>query len=261
MAATPPTETCENLSSVITLAVSRYMFSDTTSTHVHKSRGGAGCEGGGAASGEPASPAGSEKSCESCNEETARAAAAADALKKEQESQEHAFLDLAKVYDWIGLAEALKWNKKLVNVQPLGRWTALHQAARSGEKQVVEWLLGEGADPTKRTASGNTVMSLTTRRDIEELLMSAVGVDANCRQKKPAPTMVGGYLPKPEGGNDDDYYWPAPKYKWEQTFAYRRANPEARVCDIDCDHCRCIVLFFTRQYRKLCWQSRPASSR
>ena len=247
MAATPPTETCESLSSVITLAVSRYMFSDTTSTHVHKSQGGAGCEGGCAASGEPASPPGSEKSCESFSEETARAAAAAEALKKLKESKEHAFLDLAKVYDWIGLADALRWNKQLVNAQQRGRWTALHQAARSGERQVVEWLLGEGADLNKKSAKGESILSLAKRKDIQELLLKAADVGAHHREWKLAPTMVGGYLPQREGGNDDDYYWPHKKYDYSQTFAYRRANPEARVCDIVCDDCRCIVLFFTRQ--------------
>ncbi len=111
----------------------------------------------------------------------------------------------------------------------------------------MEWLLGEGADVTKKSANGQSILPIATRKDIQQLLMDAAGVDADRRPKKAAPTMVGGYLPHQEGGTKDDYYWPHWKYDFKQTFAHRRANPEARGCDIDCDDCRCSVLFFTRQ--------------
>ena len=120
----------------------------------------------------------------------------------DRSAAEHQFLDLARVYDWMGLADALRWGPTLVNAHPCGRWSALHQAARAGEKSVVEWLLGAGADATITNGMGHAPHDLTANQDMCDLLMSAVeGRFHPTVPPPPAPTAVGGYLPQLEGGN------------------------------------------------------------
>jgi hypothetical protein len=102
---------------------------------------------------------------------------------------EHLFLDLAQNYDWIELAEELRSNPHFINVQPRGRWTALHFAAAAGEKSVVEWLLGEGANPLLQDVHGATPVGVARPREIVDLLMRAAATDRQIRM--PAPTMVG----------------------------------------------------------------------
>jgi len=130
---------------------------------------------------------------------------------------EHRFLDAAKSYDWIDVAQALNWDPTLINVNPSGRWTALHQAVRADAKPVVEWLLHCHADPTMKTARGSAPMELTNNPEIIHILMAAI--DDNYRPKvaPPDPTAVGGFLPELEGGNAQNYYWPQ-KYHYNQTF-------------------------------------------
>lgn len=113
-------------------------------------------------------------------------------------------------------------DNTLINAQPGGRWTALHQAVRAGEKSVVEWLLCCRADTNKKNKDGQRAIDLTERRDLVEILLaSSEGYDLEVAPQ--APTAVGGYLPCIEGGNKDKYYWP-PEYTYEQTFQYRRTQ-------------------------------------
>ena len=49
-------------------------------------------------------------------------------------------------------------------------WTALHWAAKRSHKNVVEFLLREGADRTLQTAHGELAASLTTDAEIREVL-------------------------------------------------------------------------------------------
>ena len=116
---------------------------------------------------------------------------------------EHLFLDLAKNYDWIELAEQVRWNPHFINVQPRGRWTALHFAAAAGEKSVVEWLLGEGANPLLQDVHGATPVGVAHRMEVVYLLIGAAATDRRIRM--PAPTMVGGYLSTDQGGTGTGY--------------------------------------------------------
>jgi len=61
-------------------------------------------------------------------------------------AEQHAFLDLAKEFDWAAVKRHISANPLLVNVQPCGRdgtlrWSALHQAAFSGSADAVRFLL------------------------------------------------------------------------------------------------------------------------
>ena len=147
--------------------------------------------------------------------------------------KQHKFLDLAKCYDWIGMANAIEFDSTLVNVQPGGRWSALHQAVNSGEKSVVEWLLCARADVTRQTGDGRTPLEVCTHADIVDLLMAARDNRFNPEVQPAAPTAVGGYLPVDEGGNASEYFWP-PQYSYEQTFKYRQAQAQDRHCKYVC---------------------------
>ena len=135
-------------------------------------------------------------------------------------------MDFAKAYDWVGLAAALAQDTTLINAQPDGRWTALHQAVMAGEKSVVEWLLYSRADIKKKNNDGQTAIDLAQRGDIVELLMTASHDSFHPKEAPQAPTAVGGYLPYQKGGNEADYYWP-PQYDYQKTFEFHRATLEA----------------------------------
>jgi Ankyrin repeats (3 copies) len=151
----------------------------------------------------------------------------------EQIQSEHEFLNMAKSYDWIGLSQQLERDPGLINAQPGMRWTALHQAAISGERSVVEWLLCARADVTRQTGDGRTPLEVCTHADIVDLLMAARDNRFNPEVQPAAPTAVGGYLPVDEGGNASEYFWP-PQYSYEQTFKYRQAQAQDRHCKYVC---------------------------
>ena len=51
--------------------------------------------------------------------------------------QQHAFLDAAKSCDFQRVRELVTASPGLVNCQPAGRWSALHQAAQAGDAGTV----------------------------------------------------------------------------------------------------------------------------
>ena len=61
------------------------------------------------------------------------------------EKQQHAFLNAAKRGDFEEVRKLLEVHSHLVNVQPKGRWSALHQFAQKGNKAAVKYLLEKGA--------------------------------------------------------------------------------------------------------------------
>ena len=61
------------------------------------------------------------------------------------EKQQHAFLNAAKRGDFEEVRKLLEVHSHLVNVQPKGRWSALHQFAQKGDKDAVEYLREKGA--------------------------------------------------------------------------------------------------------------------
>ena len=59
--------------------------------------------------------------------------------------EQHAFLDAAKNYEFEKVKSLAKSNRWLINVQPDGRWSALHQAAAAGDESMIKWLIARGA--------------------------------------------------------------------------------------------------------------------
>ena len=76
---------------------------------------------------------------------------------------QHAFLDAAKSFDFARVRELIEQNKKYVNVQPSGRWSALHQACEYGDEEVVKFLLAKGAKPWVINSEGKTPRDLAAR--------------------------------------------------------------------------------------------------
>lgn len=69
---------------------------------------------------------------------------------------QHEFLDAAKISDFKKVREMLEDCAALINVQPAGRWSALHQAAANGKPTAVKMLLGKGASVTLLTKDKQT---------------------------------------------------------------------------------------------------------
>ena len=57
-----------------------------------------------------------------------------------------------------------------MNVQPAGRWSALHHAAHAGNADAVRDLLRFGADPRAETKDGETPRALATAPVVQRLL-------------------------------------------------------------------------------------------
>lgn len=89
----------------------------------------------------------------------AKAAAAAPARPPAVDVQ-HKFLDKAKDYDFPAVKAMLEEHPGLLNVQPAGRWSALHQFASNGDTDAVEHLLGLGADRNVKTKDGKTPLEV-----------------------------------------------------------------------------------------------------
>ena len=71
-------------------------------------------------------------------------------------AEQHAFLDLAKQYNFAEVRKLIEMDLTYVNVQPSGRWTALHQACHQGDEATVKFLLEHGADIKVTTRDGET---------------------------------------------------------------------------------------------------------
>lgn len=78
------------------------------------------------------------------------------AAKPLSEKEKHTFADFAKTRNWDKVMSLIEKNPGYVNVQPAGRWSALHQAAEAGNEKVVKFLLANGADVSVRTKDGQT---------------------------------------------------------------------------------------------------------
>ena len=152
----------------------------------------------------------------------AAAAAPPEAVPPSIDKQ-HDFLDLASTYNqWKEMLAMARSDPGLVNVTPLGRWSALHQAAaatsalaaeRAAEKgldpkefssaaiDAVHDLLDIGADPGAKNRDGNKPIELTDnahvkgRLKIEEPLFSRKQERQHFQKGREAETRAAYYLP------------------------------------------------------------------
>jgi len=90
------------------------------------------------------------------------------------EQDQHTFLDAAKAFDWDTVRARLKAEPSLVNVQPCGRWSVLHQAAQHGSVEAVLDLLRLDADPRVRNKSGQSPSEVASNECVRELIKKAL---------------------------------------------------------------------------------------
>ena len=81
-------------------------------------------------------------------------------------------MDLARQYTWDQVMERLRAAPELVNAQPSGRWSALHQAAQAGSVRAVKVLLRFGANPLALTKDGQTPRAVAppAAADVQRML-------------------------------------------------------------------------------------------
>ena len=92
---------------------------------------------------------------------------------------EHSFLDAARSFDWPVVKQYINETSDLVNVQPSGRLSALHQAAAASNAQIVRYLLEKGANPNATSRDGQTPLDLCTP-----------GVGEECKQMLLNPNLI-----------------------------------------------------------------------
>ena len=85
-------------------------------------------------------------------------------------AKQHEFLDMAKNHDWAGVRRELAAVPQLVNVQPAGRWSALHQAVHADDAEAVRDLLRIGASLHAKTKDGKTPRDVAKRAVVRYLL-------------------------------------------------------------------------------------------
>jgi hypothetical protein len=73
---------------------------------------------------------------------------------------QHLFADAAKRRDWTTVKSLLDSDAGYINVQPAGRWTALHQFSQAGNAEAVSYLLSKGADKMAKTKEGKTPLEV-----------------------------------------------------------------------------------------------------
>jgi HEAT repeat protein len=89
-------------------------------------------------------------------------------------SEQHTFADAAKRHDWPTVKSLLETDPGYINVQPAGRWTALHQFAQAGNAEAVNYLLSKGADEAAKTKEGKTPLQVA-HSSVAALLSGAGG--------------------------------------------------------------------------------------
>ena len=109
-------------------------------------------------------------------------------------SEQHLFADAAKRYDIAAVRAYIDRNPAYVNVQPAGRWSALHQFAEKGDAETVRYLLMKGAEIAAKTNDGQTAHELATQPDVALLLNASISA------RSAAPLSAGALVPAPVTG-------------------------------------------------------------
>jgi hypothetical protein len=87
------------------------------------------------------------------------------------EWKQHLFLDLAKTYQWETVKELINENNSIINTTISNRWSALHQAAHSGNEEIIKFLLENGASKTLINSDGNTPQDIASNNMCIQLLV------------------------------------------------------------------------------------------
>ena len=105
-------------------------------------------------------------------------------------AEQHAFLDVAKAFDFVKVRALVSDNIEYVNAQPSGRWTAIHQAALHGDRDTIEFLIDKGADLKCKTRDGQMPHDVAKDAACKAMLQPPSG------KSKAAPTGVSAPAPK-----------------------------------------------------------------
>jgi len=92
--------------------------------------------------------------------------------------EQHAFLDAAKYANFALVRTLVLAKPSLINCQPAGRWSALHQAAMRGNSDTVRFLLDRGASTTAQTSDGRTPLDVADA-SVFDLLFTAMSISTN----------------------------------------------------------------------------------
>ncbi|CAK0789753.1 unnamed protein product, partial [Prorocentrum cordatum] len=87
---------------------------------------------------------------------------------KKTGADQHAFLDLAKDYNWDAVKRMVNEKPLIVSAHPAQRWSALHQAAASGDEGVVRFLLDKGASVDVTNKEGQTPADVAANAKIKQ---------------------------------------------------------------------------------------------
>lgn len=84
----------------------------------------------------------------------------AQRLKEKFDDKRHASHDAAGDGDLDFLIEIAKEDATALHLEDMNGWQPLHEAARSGHMEVVEFLTDQGADVNARTRAGHSVLQI-----------------------------------------------------------------------------------------------------
>jgi len=111
--------------------------------------------------------------------------------------EQHQFLDICRNGDFERVKEYLTVNPLYINVQPGGRWSALHQFAFHGDSEAIQYLLGKLADPSAKTSEGHTPAEVAQQRVVSLLRTRSQAA----RARPSAPMQMIGLLCTPCSAN------------------------------------------------------------
>lgn len=107
-------------------------------------------------------------------------------------AEQHAFLDLAKDYKWAEIKRKVNAKPSIVGVTPAQRWSALHQAAASGDSDIVKFLLDKGATIDVKNKDGQTPLDVAADANTKSLLKDSTKRGTKRKaEDEPAPKAKG----------------------------------------------------------------------
>eukprot|EP00930_Biecheleria_cincta_P073968 TRINITY_DN61214_c0_g1_i1.p1 TRINITY_DN61214_c0_g1~~TRINITY_DN61214_c0_g1_i1.p1 ORF type:complete len:585 (-),score=153.33 TRINITY_DN61214_c0_g1_i1:60-1784(-) len=107
-------------------------------------------------------------------------------------AEQHAFLDLAKDNKWAEVKRKVNAKPSIVGVTPAQRWSALHQAAASGDADMVKFLLDKGASIDVKNKDGETPLDVAADDKTKAILKDSTKRGTKRKaQDEPAPKAKG----------------------------------------------------------------------